>query len=146
MDEKDKFDAYMRQAEFNIRRFDERRGYSWKVALAFWGTPIVTASIFGSTEPNIFLLCLLPVAFLPIALHFFWLKNVFVANNKDKSMAFGAMDKAYKLAKLKYERPEQKEEAFFENWSVQFQLAVTTLLSLGALIFIFMRLLVLLPL
>jgi len=146
MDEKDKFDAYMRQAEFNIKRFDERRGYSWKVALGFWGTPIVAAAIFGGMDPSPILLCLLPVAFLPIALHVFWLKNVFAENNKDKSTAYAARDMAYKLAKLKYEKPEYREQAFFENWAVQFQLAVTTLLSLGALIFIFMRLLELFPL
>jgi len=76
MEEKDKFDAYMRQADFNIKRFDERREYSWKVALGFWGAIIGSAAVFGDMNQNFFLLCLVPVPLIPIFLHFYWLKCI----------------------------------------------------------------------
>jgi len=141
MDDKDKFDALMRQAEFNIKRFDERRGYSWKVALGFWGAIIGTAAVFGDMQQVILLLCLLPVTSIPIMLHFYWLKNVFDANDKDKSMAYAARDAAYKLAKLKYGIPKHDKEPYYKNWSVQFQFAVTIILSVGAFIFVVLNVL-----
>lgn len=126
----------MRQAEFNIKRFDARRGYSWKIALGFWGAILGTAAVFGDLKPSLFLLCLLPGTLIPIILHSFWLVNVFNANKIDKAAAFGAMDKAYKLAKLKYEKQEYKEIQYYQDWSVQFQFAVTVILSVGAFIFV----------
>jgi len=51
-------------------------------------------------------------------------------------MAFGARDAAYKLAKLKYEKPEHKKKPYYKDWSVQFQFAVTATLSLGAIFFV----------
>ena len=35
--DKDKFESAMRIAEFSIRQFNERRDYSWKISLGFWG-------------------------------------------------------------------------------------------------------------
>ena len=141
MDQKEKFDALMRQAEFNIKRFDERRGYSWKVALGFWGAILGTAAVFGDLKPSLFFLCLLPGTLIPIILHSFWLVNVFNANKIDKVAAFEARDAAYKHAKLKYEKPEHKPKPYYEDWSVQFQFAVTVILSFGGIFYVVLSIL-----
>ena len=36
MQQKEKFDAMMRIAEFSNKNFYERRQYEWKITIAFW--------------------------------------------------------------------------------------------------------------
>jgi len=91
MSGKEKFDAYMKMAEFGWKSFDGRRQFEWKVTLGFWGL-LVTTAVFAlklkepdSLETIAWLKCLVPISVLLHA--FVWQRGVWVANRNDKAIA-----------------------------------------------------------
>lgn len=144
MEEENKvqYEALMRQAEFNIARFDARREYSWKISLAFW------AAIFGSSvalKGEIVQLSR-DIAFVSILfgalgggvfLHGYWLKNVFDADQKDKELAFGFRDLAIELLNTNIKPPPKNErKCFLQDWSARFQLGTTVFLTSALCIYL----------
>ncbi len=137
MNEKDLplINELMRQADFHIARFDNRREYSWKVALAFWGALIGAATLLRDREisPSIILIAAVAV----FGLHLFWLVKVFEADQKDKLVAFNCRDISVEIINKSLEQfqrridtpPLTTDRKVYCDWSVLFQLATTILLA-----------------
>jgi hypothetical protein len=127
--EKDELEALMRIAEFNIKQFNERRDYSWKIALGFWGSIIGSIAVISPYRDNISLWTTIPVGFLVILIHIYWLSRVFDADQKDKNLAFEMRNRAIKTLNLDPPNDENdRDRDFLHDWSAQFQFGVTCLL------------------
>ena len=124
----DEYKALMRQADFNIARFDNRRDYSWKVSIGFWASLLGSATVVVSSELAIDEQAVYIGAFSIVFLHTLWLRGVFEANKKDKQVAFEARDIAMKLTGMK-PPTDRTVENFYKNWSVQFQWGTSVLLT-----------------
>jgi hypothetical protein len=126
--DKDQFESLMRIAEFNIRQFNERRDYSWKIALSFWGTIIGSIAIIRPFQESISnsKWAVILGGVIVILVHVRWLYGVFIADQKDKEFAFKARDKAMKIMGIEPPKPEKKN--FLADWSAQFQFMVTFML------------------
>jgi len=125
--DKDKFDVLMRIADFQIRQFNERRDYSWKITFGFWGAILGSVAIINPYRACIPLPAIASFGGLVILIHTWWLYNVFHADKKDKDKAFEARNKAMEIIGL----PTLKDESdrkFYCDWSAQVQFAITFLL------------------
>src|SRR3989338_6267427 len=116
---KDQFDSLLKIAEFNIHQFNERRDYSWKVALSFWGAVVGSIAVIHPSRNAIPPRALIAAAAVAVLLHAFWLYGVFKADQKDKHLAFAARDQALRLLDddaLPIPVLE-KDRAFLADWS-----------------------------
>ncbi len=130
--EKDKFEGLMRIAEFNIKQFNERRDYSWKIAFGFWGSIIGSIAVISPYRDNISLWAIIPFGLLVILIHIYWLASVFDADQKDKELAFEMRNRAIKMLNL--DPPKHEDRDFLHDWSARFQFIVTCLLVIFALV------------
>lgn len=125
--DKDKFDALMRIADFQIRQFNERRDYSWKIAFGFWGAIIGSIAVISPYRDGVSLWVLILFGVLVVIIHTLWLSSVFHADQKDKKLAFEMRNRAIKMLNLKPPKDES-DRGFLQDWSAQFQFEVTFLL------------------
>ena len=131
--EKDQFDSLMKIAEFNINQFNERREYSWKITFGFWGAIIGSIATIAPYRTNIPTWSIILFAHLVIFLHLHWLYGTFVADKRDKKLAFDARNEAINLLKdKKVMAPVNDDRKFLNDWSAQFQLVVTIILAVMA--------------
>lgn len=89
MKQKEKFDAFMRIAEFSVKNFYERRQYEWKITIAFWALMVGMISLVINDQAPVLNREVL-VFLSPVIVMFFtfsWLRGVWVANANDKSIA-----------------------------------------------------------
>ena len=136
--DKETFDGLLKVAEFNIKRFDERRGHSWKIALAFWAAIVGSGTLLVDLEerPPICAQAIMGMAFL--ALHSYWLFRVFHADKKDKSLAFKARDIAIALLDTELEPPpfDIEKAVVTMDWSVQFQFLTSLVLIVAVILLV----------
>jgi hypothetical protein len=130
--EKDDFDALMRIADFNIKQFNERRDYSWKIAFGFWGAIIGSIAVISPYRDSVSLWVLIPFGVLVVIIHTLWLSGVFHADQKDKKLAFEMRNRAIKMLNLKPPKDES-DRGFLQDWSAQFQFEVTFFLVVIAI-------------
>jgi hypothetical protein len=91
MDPKDRFDAFMKLADFRAMRWNVRRQVEWKVSLGLWAVMIVSAYSFKSKPPE----CLLIIFLLSIFLmHTILISQLLVRSRQDINMAFYYIDHA----------------------------------------------------
>jgi len=130
-EENRKFEALMRIADFNIKQFNERRDYSWKIAFGFWGAIIGSIAVISPYRDNISLWVIIPFGVLVMLVHVFWLFSVFDADQKDKKFAFEMRDRAIKMLNLNPPKDES-DRGFLDDWSARFQFIVTLFLVVFA--------------
>lgn len=129
--DKEKFEALMKIADFSIKQSNERRDYSWKITFGFWGAIIGSISVISPYRDKNLLCAIIFLGLFAIALHVFWLYGVFVADQKDKNLAFETRNRAIKM--LNIEPPkDESNRGFLGDWSAQFQMAVTFFLVIVA--------------
>jgi hypothetical protein len=88
MDDSQRLQACMKQAEFYTHLFDARRNYEWKVTLGFW-TLLILAIGTRPLSGNLPIWLGLPTIVLLGGTHIFvWLRGVYVAHETDKRRAF----------------------------------------------------------
>jgi hypothetical protein len=140
-DIKDKLEALMRQADFHAERFDKRREYSWKIALAFWGAILGASTQLREASLTSCEICV--GGFFVVVLHAFWLRSVFYADQDDKWVLFQSRDESLSIInsiiapkKIKHPKPSY-DRHWLEDWSVLFQIGTTTLLviAISSLVF-----------
>ena len=140
--EKDQIEVLMRQADFHIERFDKRREYSWKIALAFWGAILGAVTLLKDTHPEQIHVYI--GGGLVIFLHWVWLTGVFKADQKDKLVAFKCRDICIMIINKSIRSLGEKVDTpcltthrkFWGDWSAMFQLGTTILLvaAMGLLV------------
>ncbi len=142
MDQKEKFDAMMRIAEFSIKNFQERRQYEWKITLAFWALMIgMMGIIINDKAPMLdrdVLIVLLPgiVVFFTLS----WLRGMWVANANDKSIAKSFLHDAEAVLRDESHTSSgippkvcglRRWFGFLEDWAGMFQAGTTALLAVA---------------
>ena len=95
MDDKDRFDRYMKLADFRLRRWDGRRNNEWKMSLAFWGLLIAAGNLLSS-RVGICLFTIVLVLSVVIYVSLWSLPNL-TKNDEDMDMAFYYSDHAERL-------------------------------------------------
>lgn len=138
-DAKERFDAYVKLAEFWVSRHDARREYEWKVSLGVWGV-LVAAIHYSADAKRIFpsSLCVLTLTLI-IAFLFFWLTWLFPLwkrNHSDKEKGFHYVYEGQQilsdpnhiaaLPDLTKIKADSAFGGFVWDWSMFFQ-AVTTI-------------------
>jgi hypothetical protein len=134
-EQKDLFDACIKQAEYFHNHFDQRRQYEWKITLAVW-TLFVGGIAFVhhplSVSPWL-------AGVLLVGYTLLWLKRVWEANNTDKELSMyyqRQADCVMRDALYQIEpRPPYKQRpfynlSFFTDWSVIFQFMATLILAI----------------
>lgn len=143
MGQKEKFDAFMRIAEFSNKNFYERRQYEWKITIAFWALMVgMIGLVINDKAP---MLNREVVVFLsPVIVMFFtlsWLRGVWVANADDKSIAESFLHDAEVALRDESHTSSgippkmcglRKWFGFLGDWAGVFQFVTTALLG-GAL-------------
>jgi hypothetical protein len=110
MDEKERIDALMKQADFYMEHRKERRDVEWRISLAIWGflaagigtvvakeevrTVITESSLTGG------LLLAVPVV------HGIWVLDNLARNERDARRAYECANHARELLKLRRLKPE----------------------------------------
>ena len=121
-------------AKLSYSKFNDRRAYEWKVTLGLWA--VILASIIKNKE----LPSWLWIIFVSIYA-FCWLAPVWRANKQDKQMHEHFLGVAVNLLTNPYSRIGKppgrilglkRYFGFLFNWSVFFQLSVTSLLVVVA--------------
>src|SRR5262249_34613905 len=94
MEGRERFDGFIRLAEFRLKRWESRRAYEWKISLGLWGLLAATA-YYVPFRPN-----MTAVAFLLITIFLIytlmWAGPILVRNDEDMATAFYYMQKAEK--------------------------------------------------
>lgn len=132
MSDKERFDAYMRLAEFRMSRRNERDQLGWRISLALWG--LIVAAIYSiKTRPpeSIMIAVLITVIVVHVGL---WIWQIWVTNQFDQRSALEAVRTAqgildagmYGVGPLRYFLP------FLWNWAVSVQIITTLLLAICA--------------
>ena len=139
MNPHERFEAYIKLAEFGASRHDGRREYEWKVTLGLWAAIVAGIATFRG-QP-------LPwwVGPLTILMYgFLWLRGIWVSNEKDKRLSLYYRQQAEKILGHGPDiiRPLvemgrwQWVFGFLGDWSMLFQLATTAVLLRLADLFI----------
>lgn len=100
----ERFNACMQLANFGAGRHDNRRKYEWKITISRWALIVAAiANQKGIPDPiqlpfveKRISLGVLAVAII-LALAFLWLRGVWVANERDKRLAFYFRDQAREI-------------------------------------------------
>jgi len=91
----DRFDRYMKLADFRLRRWDGRRNNEWKMSFAFWGLLIAAGNLLPS-KVGIGPFAIVLVLSLAIYVFLWSLPNL-TKNDDDMDMAFYYSDHAERL-------------------------------------------------
>jgi len=130
----DRFEAYLKLADFYIARFDGRREYEWKVTLGFWAAILGSAATFRELAGKLELGDLLYIAIAIFFAHWLWLWSVWRAHRFDKNVAFAFSREAAKL--LNAEPEEFKRiDPFCLPPAMVFQLFTTALILIIVIIY-----------
>jgi len=136
----ERFEACMKLAEFGATRHDGRREYEWKVTLGLWAAVVAGIATFrGQPLPRwLGYVTIIVFAFL-------WLRGIWVANEKDKTLSIHYRREAEELLKkpahavtsFTLTLPWYKQAfGFLLDWSMLFQIATTIGLLKLAYLFI----------
>jgi hypothetical protein len=126
----------MKHAELHYRSFDGRRQFEWKIAFGFWTLVALGIAQAPPERPTPWAIIAI---FLGVA-YFFWLRNLWKANQKDKQRQIYFANEAEKFLvkpghKLEKEFEEDKSKlgirGFLSEWAVQFHLTVTLVLLIA---------------
>lgn len=143
MKQKEKFDAFMRIAEFSVKNFYERRQYEWKITIAFWALMVGMISLVINDQAPVLNREVL-VFLSPVIVMFFtfsWLRGVWVANANDKSIADRFLHDAEAVLRDESHTSSgippkvcglRMWVGFLDDWAGVFQFVTTALLG-GAL-------------
>lgn len=130
--------ACLRRAEFSKDLFNTRRSYEWKISLGLWAAILGSVTVFkGHSIPMIVGIL---IGVIVISVHtFLWLKPLWEKNKGDQGRAFHYVDEAVSVLidpSHKVTEYEKKHYRFWEflDWSVSFQITVTILLLVLAMI------------
>lgn len=109
MDEKERFDALMRLADFRFARWRERRTYEWKISMALWAL-LVAASAYLKTNGFTF-----PLSWTAFALGvivvghaWFWVRTNWISAEMDIRTAFHFAEHAEKILLPSSPVPKQR--------------------------------------
>jgi len=140
----ERFHAWMKLAEFRLRRWDARRDIEWKLSIAFWG--LLVAAATTPVKPSS---CVVVLAML-LAVGFyvgFWVAPILARNRKDQNVAFSYLLRAeqtlilgQKRALEPLSRPSDPSEDQSIGWAAAFQIATTILLAIAVTYVILARL------
>jgi hypothetical protein len=129
MEDKDRFDALMKLAEFRRQVRQSRRETEWRVTMAAWGLVVVSAVSLKS-NPVLYS----AFASLMCLMHFLWVRWNFRTSERDIRIAFEYVDAASKI--LFPDRPPPGREhpkGVFDHWPTWTQVMVTIGLALCGL-------------
>ena len=141
MKQEDQINALLKQAEFWHELFNGRRNFEWKITLGLWAVILTTISIYITDDYEkhidwwIFL--------IPIGLHIFWLRGVWVAHQNDKKRMYHYQNQAESLLINNNHEIEKQPKriscdelewwfGFLGDWSMTFQLLTTIGLTILA--------------
>jgi|SRR2546421_6893355 len=136
----ERFEACTRLAEFGATRHDGRREYEWKVTLGLWAAIVAGIATFRGQPLPTWLGYVTIVAFA-----FLWLRGVWVANEKDKTLSIHYRREAeqiireptHAVASFTDTMPWYKHAfGFLLDWSMLFQVVTTSGLLKLAYLFI----------
>jgi hypothetical protein len=138
MDEENKrrFDALMKLADFRRERQANRRQHEWKVTVGLWA--LLAAGIAYPPKCPIWALVFALIVVV-IAHAFLWVRWVWVGSTKDAKLAFFYAEHAEKMALPGSPDPEQRFEmdlcrelfGFLGEAGCWFQIIATILLAFG---------------
>ena len=86
---KEQFDAFIKLAEFRLRRWNMRQSVEWKISVALWGLLVaaLAGTIYIPEKPPLFWVAV--VLLIVIFGHaFLWVGQIRVRNDNDQDMAF----------------------------------------------------------
>ena len=143
MSEKERFDAFMRLADFRSMRWTVRRQMEWKLTLGLWASLAAAAYYLKVRPPEIILISIL---FVVVLMHATALIAVPVRTRQDMNTAFYYVEHAERILSSSSERPRERPRAVDslpisewlydfvkrELWSCAFQISITILLSVMA--------------
>lgn len=137
MNEKERFDACMQQANYGAGRHDGRRDYEWKVTLGLWAL-IAGAAIYQDRWSQrlplwaLFVICALILgAYGYLWLYPLWKENAIdqaVANHFRVQAARILQDPNHSATDLDFDKVDISFSTFLSDWSMRFQLVGTALL------------------
>jgi len=138
MAEIDRFDAYMRLAEFSALKHDRRRQFEWKVSLGYWGVLVVgIAYLHVLTVPKWILIALVWLSAILFA--FGWLRGIWVASTTDRMWSDYYMHEAEGVIDCEAKRQQKPQPivclksafGFLSHWGTIFQFGTTVFLALA---------------
>lgn len=120
---KDEFEAWMKLAEFERKKFDTRREYEWKVSLGLWAAILGSFAVLKGIEISCWgaVVCLA----VPIGHYCLWLQPLQRRNDQDDVRANGFRDNASKAIKPDVTLEPQIARPWYKRWSANFQAAAT---------------------
>jgi hypothetical protein len=140
-DDKNKFDALEQLRAAAWDSFDKRRNFEWRVCIALWTAfaafigavltgkaPSTTTTATGGT---------IIIALAIIILHCIWLHGLCRANKADKDIAVFFEEQMMVMLNTEFSnniKEQLKTIRDSGNWNSLFQIGVTTILALGAII------------
>jgi hypothetical protein len=95
MEDQERFDRYMRLADFRLRRWDARCNNEWKISLGLWGL-LAASAYYIPVKLNMCMVgALLIIVFIGYAV--FWSLPILVRNDEDMNIAFYYAKRAEKI-------------------------------------------------
>ncbi len=141
MNDKDRFDAFIRLADFRTHRWDARRSFESRVSIALWAL-LAAATAYMKTRPEPALLAVFLV--VVVAGHaLLFVLPIWVSNKLDIETAFYYAEMAEGLltpcthVRNRPMPPEglQKWIGAANDWGVRFEVIATALLAFGVYVF-----------
>jgi hypothetical protein len=150
--ERNRYDAYMRQADYFAGRWDSRREFEWKFSVSMWTLLVLGGGFLAgkgqrwdwTSFASILMHGQWFLILIPSVLHLEWLRGIWIANSYDKDSGRHFRDKAEAIltrVPLKPREPKKLENrpwyvAWYQSvcrtladWSMRFQLLCTLFLS-----------------
>lgn len=130
LNEKDRFDAHYKLAEFYKQVRNERRQYEWRVTLGLW-LALAAGMVQVKALPDIPVLAVVLFFEFVVAYHSTWVIDNFYLRNRDANRSYAHLSRASNLAGLnKVEPPNQR---WWDKYPI-FETAGTILLAVGFII------------
>ncbi len=128
-----RFDAWMKLAEFRLRRWHARRDVEWKMSIAFWGL-LLSATTIQFRPPLLLAVVTIGVA---VGLYArFWTWEIFVRNRDDQRVAFSYVERAeQQMSHMPFSRPREGPTA----WAASFQLLASIVIATSVIYVIYAR-------
>lgn len=141
MEDKDRFDALIKLAEFKSNIREKRREIEWKTSLGLWALT-AGAILYMKGHSKFLLLILLFV--IVIGHSWFWARTNFISAERDADMMYYFMDHAARLVIqdcvpdpgpiFPKASPGRKRWAFLKHEPLWFEIGATAILGFAAIL------------